>query len=65
MKKNTVNISIKERVLLYGVDTPEVIGVENPEGLAAKAFQDSCHKTNPRPCSEEDLLALYREAYKP
>jgi len=31
--------------------------------LARKAFEDSCHKTNPRPCSEEDLLMLYKEAY--
>jgi alcohol dehydrogenase class IV len=32
--------------------------------LAAKAFADPCHQTNPRPCSKEDLLMLYREAYK-
>lgn len=32
--------------------------------LAAKAFADPCHQTNPRPCSKEDLLMLYREAHK-
>ena len=31
--------------------------------MAAKAFADPCHLTNPRPCTEEDLLALYRAAY--
>ncbi|MEW6234908.1 MAG: iron-containing alcohol dehydrogenase [Candidatus Omnitrophota bacterium] len=31
--------------------------------LAKKAFLDSCHLTNPRKCTEEDLLALYRESW--
>jgi len=31
--------------------------------LAKKAFEDSCHLTNPRPCSEEDLLNLYQEIW--
>jgi Alcohol dehydrogenase, class IV len=31
--------------------------------LADKAIQDGCHQLNPRPCSREDLLALYRSAY--
>lgn len=31
--------------------------------LAAKAIQDGCHQSNPRPCTEADLLALYRQAY--
>jgi alcohol dehydrogenase class IV len=30
--------------------------------LAKKAYQDPCHQTNPRPCTEQDLLALYKEA---
>ncbi len=33
------------------------------ETLAAKAFQDGCHQLNPRPCTREALLALYREAW--
>jgi 4-hydroxybutyrate dehydrogenase len=33
--------------------------------LVAKALVDPCHQTNPRPCSEEDLLSLYRQAYAP
>ena len=32
--------------------------------LAKKAFEDPCHQTNPRPCTEQDLLMLYEEAYK-
>jgi alcohol dehydrogenase class IV len=31
--------------------------------IGAKAFEDASHQTNPRKCSEEDLLALARAAY--
>jgi alcohol dehydrogenase class IV len=31
--------------------------------LSAKAFEDSCHKTNIRPCTQEDLLKLYEESW--
>jgi alcohol dehydrogenase class IV len=31
--------------------------------LASKAIQDGCHLTNPRPCTEADLLRLYQEAW--
>ncbi|MBI3697281.1 MAG: iron-containing alcohol dehydrogenase [Acidobacteria bacterium] len=30
--------------------------------LADKAIQDGCHQLNPRPCTREDLLELYRKA---
>ena len=30
--------------------------------LADKAIQDGCHQLNPRPCTREDLLELYRLA---
>lgn len=30
------------------------------EGLADKALLDACHRDNPRPCTREDLLGLYR-----
>jgi alcohol dehydrogenase class IV len=33
------------------------------DSLSAKAFEDGCHQLNPRPCSPEDLLALYRAAW--
>ena len=31
--------------------------------LATEAFEDPCHQSNPRPCTERDLLALYQEAF--
>jgi alcohol dehydrogenase class IV len=33
------------------------------EMLADKAIQDGCHLLNPRPCTRDDLLALYRAAW--
>jgi alcohol dehydrogenase class IV len=32
--------------------------------LAKKAFEDPCHQSNPRPCNEQDLLMLYKEAFQ-
>ncbi len=32
--------------------------------LAKKAFEDPCHQSNPRPCNEQDLLILYKEAFQ-
>ena len=32
--------------------------------LAKRAFEDPCHPSNPRPCTQHDLLTLYEEAYK-
>ena len=31
--------------------------------LASKAIQDGCHLSNPRACTEADLLMLYRAAW--
>lgn len=31
--------------------------------LAAQAILDGCHLTNPRPCSEEDMVSLYEAAF--
>ena len=36
---------------------------ESLEKLAESAFADSCHKTNIRPCTQDDLLRLYRESW--
>lgn len=33
---------------------------EDLSRLAALAFADSCHELNPRKCSQEDMLALYK-----
>ena len=48
---------ILERLRDYGI--PE----DALPSLAAKASEDGCHLLNPRPCSREDLLALYRAAW--
>ena len=50
-------LGIKPRLRDWGV-TEEIL----PK-LADKAAQDGCHQLNPRPCTREDLLALYREAW--
>jgi alcohol dehydrogenase class IV len=34
------------------------------EALSRSAFADSCHKTNIRPCTQEDLLHLYEESWQ-
>jgi alcohol dehydrogenase class IV len=31
--------------------------------LSLKAFEDSCHRTNIRPCTQRDLLRLYEESW--
>jgi alcohol dehydrogenase class IV len=49
--------AIQPRLREYGI--PE----SSLEMLAAKAMEDGCHLLNPRPCTEQDMLALYREAY--
>lgn len=33
------------------------------EGLSKSAFADSCHKTNIRACTQDDLLRLYQESW--
>lgn len=49
-------VGIAPRLRDYGVAEAAL------EGLADKAIQDGCHQLNPRPCTRDDLLALYREA---
>jgi alcohol dehydrogenase class IV len=38
------------------------VGVEDRDlaSLADKALEDACHRENPRPCTRDDLYALYR-----
>lgn len=33
------------------------------EHLAGLAFEDGCHLENPRPCTKDDLLSLYRASF--
>jgi alcohol dehydrogenase class IV len=37
---------------------------ESLERLSHSAFADSCHKTNIRPCTQDDLLHLYEESWQ-
>lgn len=37
---------------------------ESLQGLSHSAFDDSCHKTNIRPCTQADLLNLYEESWQ-
>ncbi|HEY3132655.1 MAG TPA: iron-containing alcohol dehydrogenase [Acidobacteriota bacterium] len=39
------------------------IAEQSLPALANKAIQDGCHLLNPRPCSEQDMLELYRRAF--
>jgi 4-hydroxybutyrate dehydrogenase len=50
-------VSIKPRLRDWGVSESML------PALAGKAIQDGCHQLNPRPCTRDDLLALYRHAY--
>lgn len=36
---------------------------ESLQALSESAFADSCHKTNIRPCTQDDLLKLYQESW--
>ncbi len=40
------------------------IPLEGLKKLSASAFDDSCHKTNIRPCTQADLLKLYEESWQ-
>ncbi|MGH9722924.1 MAG: iron-containing alcohol dehydrogenase [Bryobacteraceae bacterium] len=57
VRELNARIGIKPRLRDWGV-TEEIL----PK-LADKAIQDGCHQLNPRPCTREDLLALYRAAF--
>jgi 4-hydroxybutyrate dehydrogenase len=50
-------IGIPARLREYGVAESAL------PALADKAIQDGCHQLNPRPCTREDLLDLYRQAF--
>jgi 4-hydroxybutyrate dehydrogenase len=41
------------------------VGVKEKQlsALAKSALADTCHRTNPRPCSEQDFLTLFRQAF--
>ncbi len=55
------------RELLPEVGIPRTLGAlgvtrEQIPLLATKAMEDACHQSNPRPCTEADMIALYQKA---
>lgn len=52
-----VRIGIARGLRHHGVPR-EILGP-----LSQKAFEDSCHRTNVRPCTQSDLLRLYEESW--
>jgi alcohol dehydrogenase class IV len=51
---------LRARVGILGGLAGSGIREEHLPPLAKKALEDACHRSNPRPCSEADLLELYR-----
>lgn len=51
---------LRTRVGITGGLSGAGIREEHLPLLAKKAFEDACHRSNPRPCTEADLLSLYR-----
>jgi len=49
-------VDIPRRLSAFGI-TREMIPT-----LAKKAMQDGCHRLNPRPCAESDMVMLYERA---
>src|SRR5262249_41644219 len=61
------NCAVKVRALRERVGLPNGLGAvkikaEDLPPLAEKAVADACHRENPRPCTQDDLLKLYRAA---
>jgi alcohol dehydrogenase class IV len=53
------------RALRKRVGLPEGLGAEGVTAadvpkLSEKAFEDACHRCNPKPVTKDDLAALYR-----
>lgn len=55
--------ALRERVGLPGGLAVEGITERDVSKLAAKAFEDACHRSNPRPTTQDDLAALYRSSF--
>lgn len=52
--------ALRKSIGLPGDLRSQGIGEDDLPKLAALAYKDVCHQLNPRPCTEEDLLALYK-----
>jgi alcohol dehydrogenase class IV len=61
-------VAARVRALAAGVGIParlRDVGVREADlpRIAAKAFEDASHRTNPRPCTEADLLEIATAAF--
>jgi 4-hydroxybutyrate dehydrogenase len=52
--------ALRKRVSLPEGLRPEGVVDSDVPKLAGKAFEDACHRSNPRPVTRDDLAALYR-----
>ena len=52
--------ALRARVGINGGLAGSGIREEHLPLLAKKALEDACHRCSPRPCTEADLLELYR-----
>ena len=52
--------ALRKSIGLPGDLRSQGIGEDDLPRLAALAYKDVCHQLNPRPCTEGDLLALYK-----
>jgi 4-hydroxybutyrate dehydrogenase len=52
--------ALRKRVGLPKGLRAEGVREEDIAMLSEKAFEDACHRSNPRPASREDLATLYR-----
>jgi len=52
--------ALRRKVSLPTSLTEAEVGEDLLPKLAKLAMADACHQLNPRPCTEEDMLALYR-----
>ncbi len=51
------NVGLPGKLARAGVNESQL------DALAATAFLDPCHQTNPQPCTKADLLAIIKQAY--
>jgi lactaldehyde reductase len=54
-------VDLKKRIGIPGKLSDVGVKEEDLEELTEKAFLDGCHQSNPRPCSRENLMELYKE----
>jgi alcohol dehydrogenase class IV len=57
VRKLNATIGIPPRLRDAGVQEKDLVRISE------KAFVDASHRGNPRPCTQEDLLAMLRESF--